>query len=84
MTARTKVAEAPPEEPEELTDEERRALVDDAIEKADKLAESELEMSRLFIAHGKPDVARRRLEGIVERFGRSESAKEARRMLKRL
>lgn len=57
-------------------------VVDDAIEKFEKLAESQLDMAVLFLSHGKADVARRRLEDLIERYGQSDAAKEARRMLK--
>lgn len=70
------------ERKETLPEEEQRRLVDDAIEKSEKLAESQLEMARLFLAHGKRDVARRRLEDLLERYSRSEAAKESRRILK--
>jgi FimV-like protein len=67
-----------------LPEDEEKRLVDDAIEKSEKLAESQLDMAQLFISHGKADVARRRLEDLIERYGRSEAANEARKMLKRI
>lgn len=75
--ARTKSADAetPPED-------ENRKRVDEAIEKSEKLAESQLEMARLFLSRGKVDVARRRLEDLIERYGLSDAAREARKLLK--
>lgn len=78
----------PPKKKQQETPESgqdnRRALVDEAIEKSEKLAESQLEMARLFIIHGKRVVARRRLQDVIENYGRSDAAKEARKMLKQL
>lgn len=67
---------------EALSEDAQRQIVDDAIERAEKLAESQLEMARLFISHRKMDVARRRLEDLIERYGRSDAAREARKLLK--
>ena len=41
-------------------------------------------MARLFIARGKCEIAQRRLEEILELYGKSEHAKEARKLLKGL
>ena len=67
-----------------LTPEQQKQLVDDAIERLDRLGESQLEMARLFIDRGKIDIARRRLQEVVELYGKSESAKEAKKLLKGL
>lgn len=67
-----------------LTPDQQRDQLDQAIEKLDKHSESQLEMARLFIARGKPEIARRRLEEILELYGKSNAAKEARTLLKRL
>lgn len=67
-----------------LSPEEQKQLVDDAIERLDRLAESELEMARLFIDRGKIEIARRRLQGVVELYGKSDAAKEAKKLLKGL
>ncbi|MCC7423518.1 MAG: hypothetical protein IT428_24850 [Planctomycetaceae bacterium] len=69
---------------EALSEDAQRQMVDEAIERAEKLAESQLEMARLFISHRKMDVARRRLEDLLERYGRSEAAQEARKLLKQI
>lgn len=67
-----------------LGDEEKRRLVEDAIAKAEKLAESQIEMVKLFLARGKVEIARRRLQEVLEKFPQSESASIAKQMLRRL
>jgi outer membrane protein assembly factor BamD (BamD/ComL family) len=64
-----------------LTPEQQKHLVDDAIERLDRLAESRLEMARLFLDREKPEIARRRLQEVVELYGKSDAAKEARKLL---
>ena len=65
-----------------LTLEEQKQLVDEAIERLDRLADSQLEMARLFIDRGKIEIARRRLQEVVELYSKSDSAKEAKKLLK--
>ena len=67
-----------------LTPEEQKQLVDDAIERQERHAESQLEMARLFIGRGKIEIGRRRLQEVVELYGKSDSAKEAKKLLKGL
>ncbi len=67
-----------------LTPEQQKQLIDDAIERLDRLAESQLEMARLFIDRGKIDIARRRLQEVVELYSKSDAAKEAKKLLKGL
>lgn len=67
-----------------LTPEQQKQLVDDAIERLDRHAESQLEMARLFIDRGKIEIARRRLQEVVDLYGKSDSAKEAKKLLKGL
>lgn len=67
-----------------LTPEEQTELLNEVLERMDKLAENQLEMARLFIARGKTEIARRRLEEIQELYGKSDVAKIARRLLKDL
>ena len=64
-----------------LTPEQQKLLVDDAIERLDRLAESQLEMARLFIDRGKIEIARRRLHEVLELYGKSDAAKEAKKLL---
>jgi len=70
--------------PPTLTPEEQKLLVDEAIEKLERLAESQLDMARLFIDRGKIDIARRRLQEVVELYSKSDSAKAAKKLLKTL
>jgi TolA-binding protein len=67
-----------------LTPEQQKKLVDEAIERLDRLAESDLEMARLFVDRGKTDIGRRRLQEIIDRYGKSASAKDAQKLLKTL
>jgi FimV-like protein len=67
-----------------LTPEQQKEQLDQAIERLDKHAESQLNMAQLFIARGKTDIARRRLEELLELYGKSDAAREARKLLKRL
>lgn len=67
-----------------LTPEEQTELLNEVLERMDKLAENQLEMARLFIARGKTEIARRRLEEIQELYAKSDVAKIARRLLKDL
>ena len=64
-----------------LTDLERRQLVEEAIERREKLAESEVEMARLFLASGKAEIARRRLEEVIANCRGAAAVEEARRLL---
>jgi Tfp pilus assembly protein FimV len=75
-----------PEEPSEpkLSAEEQRRLLDEAIERKEPLAQSELEIARMFLERGRKDIARRRLELILSECPRSQAAEEARRLLETL
>ncbi|MBS0264362.1 MAG: hypothetical protein JSS02_20665 [Planctomycetes bacterium] len=68
------------ENPEEL----KRKLLEDAIQQSEKLAESALDMAKLFIAHGQKAIARRRLQEMIRTFERSKSTQEAKLLLKSL
>jgi outer membrane protein assembly factor BamD (BamD/ComL family) len=70
-----------PDSKSELTEEQRKKLLEEAIERQDKLAESELEMARMFIAHEKTETAQRRLRGLIANFGASAAAVEAAQLL---
>lgn len=67
-----------------LTPEQQKQLVDDAIDRQERHAESQLEMARLFIDRGRIDIARRRLQEVVELYSKSDSVKEAKELLKGL
>ena len=60
-----------------LTPEQQKQL-----ERQERHAESELQMARLFIDRGKIEIGRRRLQEVVELYGKSDSAKEAKKLLK--
>jgi|GEM_PF-3432981 len=65
----------------ELSAEEKQQLLEAAIERSEKLAESQLEMAQYFLEHGKVDVAHRRLKEIVDKFPASSAAVDARQLL---
>ena len=68
----------------ELTDDERRQRLETVIQKNEKLAESGVEMAKLFLENGKRQIAKRRLREIVKEFDGSEAANEAKALLKKL
>ena len=83
---RSTTAKAPPEKTVETDDmalspEQQKVGLDQALERLDKLAESQLEMARLFIDRGKTEIARRRLHELLEMYGKSDAAKEAKKLL---
>lgn len=63
-------------------EEQNRQLVDKAIQDGKRLAESKLDIARLFIAKGQTDIARRRLQELLELHGETDEAAEARELLK--
>lgn len=65
----------------ELTEAEKAELLEQAVQKREKLAESALDMAKMFIQRGKPEIARRRLQQIVDEFDGSAAVTEARTML---
>ena len=72
------------EDPVVATPEKMKEQLDQALERQEKPAEGQLEMAKLFIGRGKTEIAKRRLQEILDLYGKSESAKEARKLLKRL
>jgi outer membrane protein assembly factor BamD (BamD/ComL family) len=79
----------PPNDPNresksELTEADQKALLEQAIQKQERLAESQLEMAKLFFQKRNSRIALRRLKEIVSEFGDSEAAKEAKTILKKL
>lgn len=84
MASSTKSVESVEPDKPALSPEEQKAQLDEAIERLEKHAESQLEMARLFIDRGKTAIARRRLQEILELYGKSDAAKEARKLLKKL
>ena len=67
-----------------LSEEEQQSLLTAEIEKSEKLATSQLNMAQWFLAEGKIDIARRRLQQLIESLPLSESAKSAQMILKKL
>ena len=61
--------------------DEKQALLDQAIEKRERLADSRLEMAKMFLQKDKPEIALKRLKEIVDEFDGSAAAIEARKML---
>jgi len=68
----------------QLSDAERLELLAAEIEKHEKLASSQIEMAELFLAQGKDEIARRRLEQILSEWPEASSAETAKTMLKKL
>ena len=68
----------------EVTDAAEKELLQQPIQKQERLAESRLEMAKLFSQNGKPRIAVRQLKEIVNDFGEAEVAREAKAMLKKL
>jgi outer membrane protein assembly factor BamD (BamD/ComL family) len=68
----------------ELTDDDRKRILEAAIQKNEKVAESAVAMAKLFLEKGKRQIAKGRLRRIVEEFDGSEAAKEAKALLKKL
>lgn len=61
-----------------------KELINAAIETADKLAESQLEIAKLFLSYGKAKIARRRLQLVIEQHAQSRFAGESRQLLSTL
>ena len=54
------------------------------IEKSEKLAASQLHMAEWFLAEGKTDIAKRRLQLLLETLPDSSAAQHARKLIKKL
>ncbi len=68
----------------QLSEEDKKALLTEAIEKNEKLAESELELARWFIQNNRPEFALRRLKKILKEYPFSTSAPESNRLKNQL
>jgi TolA-binding protein len=73
-----------PEGKPELAEEDRKALLEEAIQKQEKLAQSGLQIARMFIEKGQLEIAERRLRQIVTEFSDSAAAIEAKLLLNKL
>ncbi len=67
-----------------VSEDEQNARLAAEIEKAEKLAGSQLHMAEWFLAEGKTDIARRRLQQLIETLPESTAAKQARKLIKKL
>lgn len=67
----------------ELTEDEQRQLLEHAIQTQQRRAETQLELAKLFLAKGKPDIALRRLQELMAEFPGTAAAKAARTLVKR-
>lgn len=76
----------PAAQPNEITkiDVPPKERITDAIENADKLAESQLEIAKLFLSYGKARIARRRLQLVIDQYSQSQFAGESRQLLSSL
>ena len=68
----------------ELTEEEKRKLLEQTNQIRDQRAGNELELAKLFLEKEKPDIALRRLKEIVAEYSGSVAATEARSLMKKL
>lgn len=59
------------------TADQSRLLVDAAIQEGKRLAESRLEMIKLFVAKGQTDIAERRIKELIALHPETEEAKAA-------
>jgi hypothetical protein len=68
----------------QLSESDRQALLEEALKRQEKLAESGLEMARMFVVRGKPEIARRRLEKLIADYPASTVAPDAEQLLAQL
>ena len=68
----------------ELTEEEKRNLLEQTDHIREQLAENQLELAKLFLENEKPDIAFRRLKEIVADYSGSKAATEAKSLMKKL
>jgi TolA-binding protein len=67
-----------------LSDEQKQAQLTAEIEKSEKLASSQFQMAEWFLSQGKHDIAKRRLQLLIETLPRSEAAERARSLIQTL
>lgn len=67
--------------PRALTEEEKTARLAAEIEKSEKLATSQLHMAEWFLNQGKTDIAKRRLQLLIETLPQSAAARQATKLL---
>ncbi len=66
-----------------VSEDEQHARLAAEIEKSEKLASSQLQMAEWFLAEGKTDIARRRLQQLIETLPESTAAQHARKLIKK-
>lgn len=67
--------------PRVLSEEEKTARLAAEIEKSEKLAASQLHMAEWFLVQGKTDIAKRRLQLLIETLPQSTAARQAETIL---
>ena len=67
-----------------LNEEQIQAQLSAEIEKSEKLAASQLQMAEWFLSEGKHDIAKRRLQQLLETLPQSEASKQAKILLRGL
>jgi TolA-binding protein len=67
-----------------LSDEQKQARLAAEIEKSEKLAASQFQMAEWFLSQGKNDIAKRRLQLLIETLPQSEAADQAKKLLQTL
>ena len=68
----------------QLTKDEQRELLEQSNQMRERLAESQLDMAKLFMKNEKPKIALRRLKEILAEFSGSAAATEAKSLMKKL
>ena len=68
----------------ELTEEEKRELLERTNQIREQRAENQLELAKLFLENEKIDIALRRLKEIVAEYSGSAAATEAKSLMKKL
>lgn len=63
------------------TEDEQKARLSAEIEKSEKLASSQLHMAEWFLSQGKTEIAKRRLQQLIETLPQSTGAKLAKNLL---
>ncbi|MDB5341278.1 MAG: hypothetical protein JWN70_6897 [Planctomycetaceae bacterium] len=67
--------------PPTLSEEEKTTRLTAEIEKSEKLAASQLHMAEWFLVQGKTNIAKRRLQLLIETLPQSIAAKQAEKLL---
>ena len=68
----------------ELTEEEKRKLLEQSNDIREQRALNQLELAKLFLENEKPDIALRRLKEIVAEYSGSAAAAKAKSLMKKM